>query len=142
LQTRLAWLVGITAAVFMVQAVGAHSTLSSPSPALLAAPLPQLIFFSFSPITIPTAGAASPYPSTITVAGLSGTVTKVTVTLTNFSHTFPDDVDILLVGPTGANAIIMSDVGGATGVTNLTLTLDDAAATSLPDAWSACPRHL
>jgi len=50
------------------------------------------------------------------------------------NHTFPDDLDILLVAPGGQNAILMSDVGGATDAVNVTLTLDDAAANSLPDA--------
>ena len=44
------------------------------------------------------------------------------------SHTFPGDIDVLLVGPGGQNAIIMSDVGGGADVTGVTLTLDDAAA--------------
>jgi subtilisin-like proprotein convertase family protein len=78
--------------------------------------------------------ASTPYPSDITVAGMTGTVTKVTVTLNNINHTFPDDIDVLLVGPTGANAILMSDVGGNPDANNVTLTLDDAAALSLPDA--------
>ena len=56
-----------------------------------------------------------------------------TVTLNNLSHTFPDDIDILLVGPQGQNAIIMSDVGGGTDVVDITLTLDDDAANALPD---------
>jgi subtilisin-like proprotein convertase family protein len=135
MKARGAWLVGLTAGLFL-QAVGAHSTLSSPSPALLAAPSAQAIFSNSGAITIPSAGTsgpASPYPSSITVAGLGGPVTKVTVTLTNFSHTIPSDVDILLVGPTGANATIMSDAGGVPDAINLTLTLDDAAATALPD---------
>ena len=55
------------------------------------------------------------------------------VRLSNIGHTFPDDMDVLLVGPTGQNAIIMSDVGGGTDVSFLTLTLDDAAASDLPD---------
>jgi subtilisin-like proprotein convertase family protein len=134
MKARGAWLVGLTAGLFLMQAVGAHSTLSSPSPALLAAPSAQAIFSNPSAITIPsagTSGTASPYPSNITVAGLSFTVSKVTVTLTNFSHMAPGDVDILLVGPTGANAIIMSDVGGVSSATNVTLTFDDAAATAL-----------
>ena len=66
------------------------------------------------------------------MAGLAGTITKVTVALNGVSHTFPDDIDILLVGP-GGNLIIMSDVGGSTAVTGITLTLDDAAAAGLPD---------
>jgi subtilisin-like proprotein convertase family protein len=94
-------------------------------------------FVNSTSITIPatgTSGPASPYPSTINVSGLTGVVTKVKVTLTGFTHASPDDVDILLVGPTGANAIIMSDAGGPSpGVTNLTITLDDAAASALPD---------
>ena len=86
-----------------------------------------------SAITINPGGAASPYPSTLTISGAPGNVASLTVTLDNLSHAFPDDVDILLVGPGGQNAIIMSDVGGSTAASNVTLTLDDAAATNLPD---------
>src|SRR5688500_12605998 len=55
---------------------------------------------------------SNPYPSPIEVSGLSGIVTSVSVTLFEFSHTFPDAVDILLVAPDGKNTIILSDVGG------------------------------
>ena len=41
---------------------------------------------------------------------------------------------MLLVGPGGQNAIILSDVGSALDVVNVNLTLDDMAATALPDA--------
>ena len=88
-------------------------------------------------ISIPatgTSGIAAPYPSTIAVAGMTGPVSKVVVKLTNFNHTFPDDVDILLVGPSGEKVVIMSDVGGGTDAVNVTLTLDDAAVSGLPDA--------
>jgi hypothetical protein len=78
-------------------------------------------------------GPAAPYPSAIEVSGLAGAVSKVTVTLHGFSSTFPDNVDILLVAPNGANATILSDVGGVTEVNGLTLTLDDAAVAPLPD---------
>jgi subtilisin-like proprotein convertase family protein len=77
---------------------------------------------------------STPYPSNINVAGMTGTVTNVIVELQNLSHTFPDDIDLLLVGPNGAKAIIMSDVGGGIDAVNLNITLDDSAATSLPDA--------
>jgi hypothetical protein len=40
---------------------------------------------------------------------------------------------VLLVGPTGAKAIVMSDVGGKSAVTNAQLIISDAAATLLPD---------
>ena len=96
-------------------------------------PAPVAQFCNSGSITINALAAASPYPSTLNVSGMTGTVTAVTVTLSNFNHTFPDDVDILLVGPGGQNAIIMSDAGGGVGATNVTLTLDDAAASNLPD---------
>jgi subtilisin-like proprotein convertase family protein len=75
------------------------------------------------------AGApANPYPSAINVAGITGTVTKVTATITGLSHTFPSDVDILLVGPGGQHVILMSDVGGGTDAVNATITFDSTAA--------------
>jgi subtilisin-like proprotein convertase family protein len=85
-------------------------------------------------ITIPATGTgsisgspANPYPSSINVAGVTGTVTKVTATINNFSHTFPADVDILLVGPGGQTVVLLSDAGGGTDAVNTTLTFDDAA---------------
>lgn len=86
------------------------------------------------PITINDVDKATPYPSTIIVSGEALSPSKVTVTLTNINHTFPDDMDLLLVGPTGANAIIMSDACGQNPLGEpFTLTLDDQAPTAVPD---------
>ena len=82
-------------------------------------------------IAIPTTGAASSYPSAITVPAGLGTVTKAQVVLRGFTHALPRDVDVLLVGPGGQSCVLMSDVGGGTSVTNLTFTFDDAGA-SMP----------
>jgi len=83
-------------------------------------------------------GPASPYPMTNIVSGLAGLITKVTVTVANISHTFPDDIDMLLVGPTGAKAMLMSDAGSSSSsanpISNVTIKFDDAAATSIPDS--------
>lgn len=92
-------------------------------------------FSNSAAITIPasgTSGPATPYPSTINVSGVTGTVSKVTATLADMSHTFPDDVDVLLVGPGGQSVLLMSDAGGSTNIVNVTLTFDDAAA-ALPN---------
>src|ERR1051325_7013774 len=89
-------------------------------------------FANTNTITIPDHGAAAPYPSTIDVSGLGGLVSKVTVTLHGVSHGFPDDLDVLLVGPTGQKAVLMSDAGGGHLLSNVTLTFDDAAG-ALPD---------
>ncbi|MGI8964664.1 MAG: hypothetical protein ACR2H1_01095, partial [Limisphaerales bacterium] len=82
---------------------------------------------------------ASPYPSSITVpTNLIGNVLKVTATLNGFAHSYPDDVDILLVAQLPSNLyqnlILMSDAGGSTLVTNLTFTFDDSAAVQMPDS--------
>lgn len=78
-------------------------------------------------VAIPNSGIATPYPSTINVAGVSGTVSKVTATLSGLTHTFPGDIDVLLVGPAGQTVVLMSDVGSGTDVTNVTITFDDTA---------------
>jgi uncharacterized repeat protein (TIGR01451 family) len=86
-----------------------------------------------SAITINDNAAASPYPSTINVSGFTGTTSRVTVTLNGLSHTWIQDVDVIVVGPGGQKAWVLSDVGGFSGgVSNVTLTLDDNAASSLP----------
>lgn len=97
-------------------------------------------FTNSSSIAIPSAsaanqiGPASPYPSSIAVSGMSGLVTKVTVVFHNLTHTVANDIDALLVAPSGANLVVMSDVGNTTLATasNATLTFDDAAAGLVP----------
>ncbi|MBD2556838.1 S8 family serine peptidase [Aphanizomenon flos-aquae FACHB-1290] len=92
------------------------------------------IFTNPNNISIPSSGASNPYPSIINVSGLTGNITSLKVTLTNLSHTWPDDIDVLLVSPTGGKAILMSDVGGSSGLANVTLTFDPTATANLPDA--------
>jgi len=91
-------------------------------------------FHNFSAITInDSTGQVSPYPSALAAGGFKrGKILDANVTLRGFSHTFPDDVDVLLVH--GArNATIMSDVGGTTPASNVTLRLDDEAGAFLPE---------
>jgi subtilisin-like proprotein convertase family protein len=87
-----------------------------------------------SPSPAPSGAAARPYPSHINVTGLGGTITHLTVALNGITHTNPDDLDVLLVGPNGQKIILMSDAGGSTDVSGVNLTFDDAAASSLPDS--------
>jgi hypothetical protein len=78
--------------------------------------------------------AANPYPSTITVNGLPGVVSKVTVGLSGLNSVFPaypEDFDILLVGPSSQNTMLMSDAGGSGQVSNVNLMFDDSAASGL-----------
>ena len=95
-------------------------------------PATDLVFSNTDGITVNDISTATPYPSVINVANRIGKVNKVVVTLEGVSHNFVSDMDVLLVGPNGAATILMSDVGGTRPVSNINLTFDDAAASSLP----------
>ena len=93
-----------------------------------------------SPIQIVDNSPANPYPSQVNVQSLSGNITDVNVKLNGFTHEWPDDAAMLLVGPRGQKALLMSDVGAAffpidpvTGSNGANLTLDAEATNSLPD---------
>src|SRR6185369_14509945 len=45
-------------------------------------------FTNAAAVAIPTSGNATPYPSAISVSGLTGTVVKITASLNGFSHAF------------------------------------------------------
>jgi len=80
-----------------------------------------------------TEGPANHYPSTINVAGLSGTVTKATVTLIGFGSSSPDDTDMVIAGPNGQKVMLMSDACGLNPQTaeRDNWTFDDSAQTFL-----------
>jgi len=79
-------------------------------------------------ITIPALGTATPYPSTVSVSGLTGTITKVTVTINNFNHTWPSDVGVALRSPGGQICVLFNNaIGGSGGVTGRTYTFDQTA---------------
>lgn len=85
-------------------------------------------FSNTAAITINDAGPGSPYPSNIAVSGLTGNIVNVTLTLNGYGHTFPNDVDLLLVSPNGSQLVPMSDVGGTSAVTGLNVTFQNGAA--------------
>ena len=98
-------------------------------------------FCNTGPIGVPASGPAQPYPSNITVSGLTGTLSKVTAALNGVSHAVPVDLDILLAGPVpGTNLVLLSDAGGTSAVTGRNVVLDDAAAGL--GAGTADQRHL
>jgi len=82
-------------------------------------------------ITINDGSPAAPYPSTIEISGLTEPIESITVSLFGLHHTYPDDVDILLVAPSGETVMLMSDAGGSADV-YVYLTFMDGAP-SLPD---------
>lgn len=97
-----------------------------------ASPL-QATFINTARIKIPPVGCARPYPSTISVSNLSGVISEVSVTLSNLSHSYPDDLDVSLLTPAGQRIVLMSDAGGCFKATDAVLTFRSSAANSLPD---------
>ena len=77
---------------------------------------PIIINDSTNPPTL-----ASPYPSVINASGLTNLIDSVSVTLSNVSHTFPDDIAVLLVGPQGQAVALMANAGGDNDLTNGTV---------------------
>lgn len=69
--------------------------------------------------------AGSPYPAVINMPEV-GPIQNATVTLNSFTHTWPEDVDVLLVGPSGAKTLLMSDITRDNDVSALSFTFDDA----------------
>jgi subtilisin-like proprotein convertase family protein len=84
--------------------------------------------------SIPSVGSASQYPSLISVASFAGVVSRIEVRLNGVNHTNPDDIDVLLLGPNGKRARLMSDAGGDHDLTNVNLRFTDIATSELPNS--------
>lgn len=92
-----------------------------------------LSFSNSTPIAINDNTTASPYPSTVTVNNPTTVVTKIQVLLSNLSHGYPTDLDVLLVGPQGQRCMLMSDAGGGPpGYSNAIFFFSSSFATVLP----------
>ena len=85
-------------------------------------------------IEIRDSGPAAPYPSTILVQNLPKRLYDVNVELRGLRHTHPDDIDVMVVAPNGAQAVVMADAGGSLDVSGIDLSLDDETAAALPDS--------
>jgi subtilisin-like proprotein convertase family protein len=83
------------------------------------------------------AGPAATYPITFDLnavpAGVKVWKVKANVTLT---HTWPDDLNLVLQAPNGATTVLMANAGGnnTTPILFVPLGFDDSAPTSLPDS--------
>ncbi|MDY0910054.1 Ig-like domain repeat protein [Microbacterium sp. CFBP9034] len=99
-------------------------------------------FTNATSVAIPATGSANqlgpagPYPSTLTVSGMTGLVTAVQVVFHGLTHSALNDVDAMVVAPSGANLVVLSDIGdpqtSLAFTSNATLTFADAAAGSVP----------
>ncbi|MFY9574681.1 MAG: DUF4394 domain-containing protein [Blastocatellia bacterium] len=94
---------------------------------------PATQFCNTAAIIIPALGDATPFPSNISVMGLSNVVTDVTVTLNGVSHTKPDDLEIIVVAPSGQVVILDNGAFDGTDAVNQNLTFSDSAAGYAPN---------
>jgi ELWxxDGT repeat protein len=117
----------VDAGAYRVLVGNAYGATTSSNAMLTVLNTQAVQFVRSGTITIPSSGTATPYPSTLAVSNFPGLLARMEVTLSNLAHTFPSDVDILLVGPGGQKVMLMSDVGGGTSVTNLLLQFSDFA---------------
>lgn len=77
--------------------------------------LPQMIIsqtFSNTANVCPPDNSTTGTTSVIAVLGAGSSLTSITVNIPNISHTWYDDLDIMLISPTGQRIILMSDCGG------------------------------
>jgi hypothetical protein len=110
------------------------------SVAMLAAPAGAGAsnFTNPTPITFETdIGVSLLYPSPISVEGLPGTISKARVTVNQIGPGNVEDLNLLLVGPGGQQAKVMSDVCATANFTSATFTFDDAAPSEL--GAGGCP---
>ena len=87
-------------------------------------------------VTITSTGSDR-YPSTIAVSGAAGSVTDVNVRLNLFWHVRLEDVDLLLVGPQGQQATILSDIPQTSTLNESDIVLDDAAPSSIQAIYAS-----
>ena len=84
---------------------------------------------SFSGGSVPLITAGSEVAVTFTVSGITDPVTAVRLDFTDFTHAFPSDVAMILVGPGGQGGLVFS--GGATDAsTNVDFTITDYTGSS------------
>jgi len=112
----------------------AVSALGGPSPLTPSTAQQFTAGGSAIPITINPNSTATPYKDshgnancTIVVpSSVGGTVEKVSVTLNGFTHTYPNDVQVLLVGPNGSAVVLMANLGHGQSISSpISFTIDD-----------------
>jgi subtilisin-like proprotein convertase family protein len=91
-------------------------------------PIPTFTSSTGASVTIPSNGNFNPYPGTVTISGMPATNVRVaSVQLNGMNHTFANDLDLVLVSPTGQAVILMSDVAGGADILNANFVIRDGA---------------
>jgi len=81
-------------------------------------------------LIIPDSGVASTYPAIFNIPATLGPITKVTVKITTYNHTYVGDIGMVLVAPNGQYALIQGRNGANNDAINCNVILDDTSTTS------------
>jgi uncharacterized repeat protein (TIGR01451 family) len=85
----------------------------------------------------PGSGPSGPYATSNLVSGITSYVANVAVTVSNLYHSYPHDIELLLVGPGGQSSILMSSAAAGTQAnTPVTLTFDQTAPSAISGSQS------
>ena len=91
---------------------------------------PMTSFVNNTGVTVPDNAVTN---QTILVSGLSGNITDVSLTITGLTHTNPQDLDFLLVGPDNVhNLLFLADAGGIPNISGVTVTIADFGGAQSP----------
>lgn len=100
--------------------------------ALPGAARADTVTFTGPPIAINDGSVASPFPSSLEVARVTGVLTNVSVGLFEVAHEAPNDLDVLLVGPGGQRVVVFSDACQSEIWAAVDIVFDDSAAGPAP----------
>lgn len=92
----------------------------------------QATYSNPKPIIIPDSGPAQPFGSAILLSGMTGLVSNVSVRLNGLTHTWLQDLSVLLLGPNGYQVMLLSSAGCDSSLQNASLVFDDSATDLLP----------
>jgi subtilisin-like proprotein convertase family protein len=82
--------------------------------------------YCLGPISINDNSVATPYPSTVSISGITGTIVKATVSIQSFTHPYSQDVGFLLVSPLGKKVYLANHMIPNNQCNNISFTFDDA----------------
>ena len=114
-----------------------NATLDSPSTAMAEINDAAAQFINTAPIVINDSGISTPYPSQISVSGAANSLYFLRVTLFDVAADIGDDLNVLLVGPSGLSFVLMADSGGPGPISSgTTLTFNDNSPNFVPDDFA------
>jgi hypothetical protein len=115
---------------YTVVVSNAFNSLTS-APATLVIQTNTATVYTFAnrmPLAIEEDFEMDPYPTSVSVTGVMGTLTNVSVTLSTITYDYMGDLTGLLVSPDGQSVLLFSGIGGVETAESVTLTFDDHAA--------------